>query len=68
MYEKQKGWNKLLTLRAKCFWLENDYTAYEATLRKKPSEISYRFMNESLHDSEGTVSLSKVVEPESQKM
>ena len=50
-YEKQKGWNKLLMLRAECFWLENDYNDYETNIKKKKTEPSYRFMSEKFDEN-----------------
>jgi hypothetical protein len=49
MFEKQRGWNKLIQQRNECFWLENDYINYENSIKKKTSDMSYRFINESLN-------------------
>lgn len=59
-YEKQKSWNKLLLLRASCFWLENDYASYENSIKKKSSETSYRYLNESFQETEAIANISKI--------
>lgn len=52
IYEKQKGWDKLIKQRAETFWLENDYVAYQSSIRKKNHDMSYSFINESFTNSQ----------------
>ena len=48
MFEKHRGWNQLIKIRNECFWLENDFAAYSASLKENQKislDKSFRSLN-----------------------